>query len=101
MVLVGCGTSSKKPPQPIKVVTVTEKAQVRCPAPPELSKVEWREIIWVVATQGDGVKVLGISEAYYINLAKNTQASLRAIKDRNALMQYYQKCIDDHNSAAL
>jgi hypothetical protein len=90
-------TSSK--PKQIKVPVVEYKREILvCPEPPQQTKPDWEKIIWVVATAEDGRKIIGIEEQYYKNLAANTQLALKAIKDRNLIINYLTQCIEDYNN---
>lgn len=94
---MSCGMNSKKPQEIIRTVTVTEKAKIVCPDAPKLVEPSWKKIIWVVATAEDGIKILGLTESQYKNLAINTQNSLKAIRDRNLVINYYRECLINHN----
>jgi len=90
-------TTSEKPREVIRTVTVTEKQVIVCPDAPELVSPVWKEVILVVATAEDGIKIFGLTESQYRNLSINTQNSLKSIKDRNAVIAYYRQCMADHN----
>ena len=96
MLLTGCGTTIKK--QPVQVLTKYKRVDIVCPDAPTLVSPNWKNIVWVVATDETGLKVLGITERNYKNLAENTQHALKAIQDRNLILNYYKKCIQEFNS---
>jgi len=74
-----------------------KKTKIICPAAPALDEIKWKKITFIVATDDEGLKVIGLYESDYKKLAENTQSALKAIKDRNAVRFYYEKCITDFN----
>lgn len=62
-----------------------------------MTDVKWYDVKWIVATDNDGLKVLGLHENEYKKLAKNTQNALVSIEQRNLVIDYYRRCITDFN----
>lgn len=79
------------------IVTEYKTTEVICADVPELDSQKWLEIEFIVATDEDGLKVIGISEENYRKLAHNTQLALKSIKDRNSVIIYLKECIRKHN----
>jgi hypothetical protein len=71
-----------------------------CPEAPVLHISDWKKVVFVVATDNEGIKVIGMDEEQYRNLAYNTQTALEAIRDRNLINSYYKECIQKHNEDA-
>jgi len=98
VLLASCQTNSPKPLQkPPVIVTEYKTTEVICADVPELDSQKWLEIEFIVATDEDGLKVIGISEENYRKLAHNTQLALKSIKDRNSVIIYLKECIRKHN----
>ena len=84
---------------PPLVTTEYKHIAVVCPDALKLVAPQWRKVVFLVAVDADGQKVLGMNEQYYKNLAVNTRLALKAIQDRNSIIAYYKACIRSANEA--
>lgn len=56
-----------------------------------------RPIEWVLATDSEGFKVIGLSQGSYEDLSKNTADIFTFLKYRELVILYYLDCIKRHN----
>jgi len=74
---------------------------IQCPDAPPLAKVIWLPIKWELATNKDGLKVVGLSSDGYTNLSKNTAKALERLKQDILVIKYYKDCIAKHNKSVV
>jgi hypothetical protein len=58
-------------------------------------------VVFVEADTSDGFKVLGLRGDMYSNLAIIIRDTLRYIGEQDKAIDYYTKCIENHNSTTL
>ena len=92
--LVGCGFAPKE-----KIVyrQVNNFIPVVCPAPIKPLPVKAKPLNPTAVQDQAGVWWVGFTPDHYVNLAINTEESIRFIKDQSGVIRYYQSCISDFN----
>jgi len=93
LLLVGCGHT---PPEPEIIYQVV---QVNCKYD-KIDPIITFPVEWIVATDDNGFKVLGLRGDSYTNLTLNSDRTLSYIIEQNKAIGYYEKCIKDHNLRA-
>ncbi len=58
-------------------------------------------VVYVQAVDTSGNQVLGLRGGPYSNLAIVIRDALRYIREQNKAIDYYKKCIENHNSTTL
>lgn len=96
MVLSACSARSK-PPQPPQIITEYKREQIKCPDAPRTRPLLLKDVVFVVATDDEGIKVLGLHESEYKKLAENTSNIKAFIATQKLVESYYIKCIRDFN----
>jgi hypothetical protein len=96
MFMVGCvgHIPKERPYKPIMV-------PVECEDFGRIQPVTILPIKWVIGTDKDGNKVLGLRGDSYSNLSIMLKDSIRYIVEQDKAIDYYKKCIADHNAKAL
>ena len=94
LLLAGCGHTPE-------VIVQTERVfvDVQCETLPRISPVEPLPVIFVQGITTDGNQVLGLRGDQYSNLAINSAEIIRYIQGQKASIEYYKKCIANHNAA--
>jgi hypothetical protein len=91
--LIGCGHT----PEEI-VISVPYYVPVVCEDFGHITGVKPLPVGWVNAIDTEGFQVLGLRGDMYSNLSINSAEALRYIIEQKKAIDYYKKCIWDHNS---
>ena len=94
LLLAGCGHTPE-------VIVQTERVfiDVQCEELPHILPIEPLPVIFVQGVTTDGYQVLGLRGDQYSNLAINSADIIRYIQGQKASIEYYKKCIANHNAA--
>jgi hypothetical protein len=82
-------------------VTKYVLVEVECEPFGRIEPVDRLPVIWVEAETENGFKVLGLRGDAYSNLSVMLRDTLRYIGEQNKAIDYYNKCIEIHNSKTL
>jgi len=91
--IVGCGHTPEK-----EVIPFYLFADVVCERFGHIDSINSLPVIWVIGTDAQGNKVLGLRGDAYSNLSINSGETIRYIKEQTKAIEYYEKCIADHNA---
>lgn len=69
--------------------------KIACPKPPEIQKIKLLEINWILAVDINGNQVIGLTLNDYKNLGLNMQKILANVRNKNAIIRYYETCNSD------
>ena len=94
--MVGCTYTPEKEYIPVPVIV-----PVVCEEFGRIEPVEALPVEFVQATDNEGNQVLGLRGAPYSNLAIIFRGTLTHIKAQTEAIDYYKKCIADHNAIIL
>jgi hypothetical protein len=94
--LVGCGSTPEK-----EYVEVPVFSPVVCQDFGRIDGVRALPVVFVEAKDNKGNIVLGLSGGHYSNLSIVISDTLRYIGAQKEAINYYEKCIVDHNAKAL
>lgn len=94
--LVGCGHTPEQ-----VVVSVPYYVPVVCEDFGHIAGIKPLPVVWVGGVDTDGNQVLGLRGDMYSNLSINSAETLRYIIEQKKAIDYYKKCVMDHNSEAL
>ena len=86
LILSGCST-----PKPRDVVVVTDRIDV-CSKPPKADKIVMRNVDFKVIKDEFGIYWIGVTPKFYENLGINMKEITQHIKQKNAIIKYYQSC---------
>ena len=75
--------------------------EVECADFDRLEPVRALPVVFVKARTDDGFIVLGLRGDQYSNLAIIMRDTMRYIEDQQIAIEYYKKCIADHNAIQL
>ena len=87
LVLSGCGSTPK--PRPVNIVT--DKIDT-CSKPPKADKIVMRNVDFKVIKDEFGIYWIGVTPKFYENLGINMKEITQHIKQKNAIIKYYQSC---------
>ena len=93
LLLVGCGHSPEK-----IIVTIPTFIPVSCEEFGNITPIRPLPVIFVKAVDREGYYVLGLRGDQYANLSINSAETLRYIREQRKAIDYYKKCIADHNA---
>ena len=96
LLLVSCGHTPEK-----KIVEVPVFIPVVCEDFGRIDPVRSLPVVYVQAKDSSGNQVLGLRGDQYSNLAIIIRDTLRYIGEQTKAIDYYKKCIEDHNSTTL
>jgi hypothetical protein len=91
--LVGCGHT---PDREIKLVPTP--VLVACDPYGHIAAIHPLPVVFVIGEDEQGNKVLGLRGDQYSNLSINSASTLLYIIEQNKAIDYYVKCISDHNT---
>ena len=74
---------------------------VECPDFGRIEPVDALPVVFVNAKTDDGFNVLGLRGDAYSNLSITIRDTLRYIREQKTAIEYYQSCIERHNSIEL
>ena len=92
LLITGCSIFTR---EVIREVPVYERVQ--CEAAPTHPPIETVPINWQLATNKDGLTVLGLDGPNYLNLGMNMERIVEFIKVQRLITDYYKECIERHN----
>ena len=83
-----------------RIVVKTEAVYlpIVCPDPAKPAQITVRKIRPKVIEDKIGIFWIAMTPSDYGNLAINTQETIRYIKDKHGVVEYYRACIADFNS---
>lgn len=96
LVLFGCGHTPKE-----IVILDPVLIPVECEDFGRIEPVRALPVVFVEADTEDGFKVLGLRGDMYSNLSIIFRDTLRYIEEQDKAIDYYKKCISDHNEINL
>lgn len=96
MLLAGCSTTSKKPVEVTDHIKIAIECNTTAPRADELVMLE---VDPMPVTDTSGQQWVGLTPKHYENLAINLQRMLGYMRQKNAIVQYYKKCIDQFNAS--
>lgn len=99
MLLSACSSGSKIQQPPQQIIEY-KKEKVICFDPPKNKPLELNDVVFVLSTDEEGIKVMGLHENEYKKLSQNTSRIETYILTGLAIIKYYQGCIDEHNKSA-
>jgi len=79
--------------------TIVVQHKTICIDPPKSSKVFMREVEPIAVKDDLGIWWVGITPKHYENLSLNIDDMFGAIKQKNAIIDYYRKCITENPDA--
>jgi hypothetical protein len=82
----------------VKEVPVPVYVDFVCPTFPSIAGINTLPVVFVQAIDTEGNQVLGLSGKDYSALAINSARTIDYIKEQKAAINYYEKCIADHNA---
>ena len=86
VLLAGCTTN-----KPRDVVTVTDHIRT-CANPPKADKVIMRTVKFSIIKDEYGIYWIAVTPEGYKNLGINMQEIMQHIKQKNAIIKYYESC---------
>lgn len=96
LLFVGCTHTPEK-----EYITDYVFIPVVCEDFGRIDQVRSLPVKFVEADTSNGFKVLGLRGDMYSNLSIVIRDTLRYIGEQNKAIDYYKKCIEDHNSTTL
>lgn len=96
LLLIGCGHNPKE-----KIVVSYILVPVECEKFNPISSIRTLPVKWVNSTDEAGNQTLGLRGDQYSNLSINSAEIIRYITEQSESINYYWKCIEDHNSIQL
>lgn len=96
VVVSGCSWVKEKPRD---VVVVTEQLDV-CSTPPKADKIVMRNVDFKIIQDEFGIYWIGITPRFYENLSVNMKEITQHIKQKNAIIKYYESCHADNDEDA-
>jgi hypothetical protein len=94
--MFGCSHTPEK-----EYIEVPVFSPVVCPDFGRIEGVKALPVVFVKGTDDKGNIVLGLRGDMYSNLSIVIKDSLRYIGEQTKAINYYEKCIADHNAKAL
>lgn len=91
--LTACGHTPEK-----EVITEFIYVDVVCEDFGHINGINPLPVIFVKGIDDKGYRVLGLRGDMYSNLAINSADTIRYILEQNKAIDYYKKCISDHNA---
>jgi hypothetical protein len=95
LTLSGCFWNTK---ETIKATVVVQKKTI-CIDPPQSSKVLLKEVEPIAVKDELGIYWVGITPKHYENLSQNISDMFVGLKQKNAIIEYYKKCLEDKPDA--
>lgn len=92
----GCGSTPEKEYIPVPVFS-----PVVCPDFGRIEGVKALPVVFVKGVDDENNIVLGLRGDMYSNLSIIIRDTLRYIREQKEAINYYEKCIADHNAKAL
>ena len=80
--------------KPNTIVVVPEPINT-CVTPPKTSKIFLEDLIYVVVTDEYGIIYVATTPRDYEKLSKNMSKIIQNMKEKNAIIEYYEKCNAD------
>ena len=87
LALSGCSIFEKKR----DVVVTTDKIDT-CSNPPKADKIVMRNVDFKVIKDEFGIYWIAVTPKFYENLGINMQEIMQHIKQKNAIIKYYESC---------
>lgn len=91
--LFGCGHTIER-----EVIPFYLFANVTCEDFNHINGINPLPVIFVNGVDRQGNEVLGLRGDMYSNLSINSAETIRYIVEQKKAIEYYEKCIDDHNA---
>ena len=88
VLLSGCSLFQ---PKPRDVTVVTDKIDV-CSNPPKADKIIMRNVDFAVIQDKHGIYWIAVTPKFYENLGINMKEITQHIKQKNAIIKYYESC---------
>ncbi len=89
--LSGCFWNNKE----VIKATVVVQSKTICIDPPQSSRVIMRKVEPIAVKDELGIYWVGITPQHYENLSQNIDDMFGGIKQKNAIIDYYQKCLKE------
>ena len=86
--LTGCTLWQKKP-RDVNVVTETIDT---CSKPPKADKMVMRTVTFNIIADEHGIYWIAVTPKFYENLSVNMKEISQHIKQKNAIVKYYESC---------
>lgn len=93
LILSGCSG-----PKPRDINIVTDKIII-CAKPPKADKVLMRNVDFAVIKDELGIYWIAVTPKFYENLAINMKEIKQHIKQKNAIVKYYETCVKEKPKA--
>jgi len=96
LLLVACGHTTEK-----EVITTYVFVNVTCEELGKIASINTFPVKFVNAIDRKGNEVLGLRGDQYSNLSINSSRTMLYIVEQTKAIEYYKKCIADHNATQL
>lgn len=83
-------------PTPVNIIT---KPINVCSQPPNADRIITRKVQFKITQDEFGIYWISITPRYYENLSINMEEIIQYIKQKNAIVKYYQQCQHEMSSA--
>ena len=93
LILSGCSLLTEYVDRPYPV-----RYQINCPIPPPPRGIIPKPIAPTVIVDKHDNWWVALSSEHYLNLAINTDETIRYIKDQKSTIRYYRQCITEFNT---
>ena len=88
LMVSGCSTFQGNPRD---VTVVADRIDV-CSKPPTADKIVMRNVDFVIIEDKHGIYWIAVTPKFYENLAINMKEITQHIKQKNAIIKYYESC---------